>query len=328
MQLEMIKLALIHPPKFLLRPVMKITIGYQEMLDSIHARGLLQPLLVRPLYNKEYELVDGNYRYNCCKQLRHEEVPCIVRDLTDDEVVIDQLVANGIRPDTTPVEYAERLAFILKSNPEMTVPQLSRMINKSPHWIRKILRLTTCSREINQHVQRGEMPVESACALARLPNKLQSQYVELACKLPVREFVKMARNDLKQYREDSRNAYIDNHPVNQRKPVPILRKIPEIRSEFKSPVAAGPALLLSEAATPMDGWVTCLAWVLHMDPESLEMQQRQIEKRQQQEEIARKKRRQERQKLMEARKRAGDASLLIDGCSFTPITEFGEMKDE
>jgi hypothetical protein len=144
----------------------------------------------------------------------------------------------------------------------------------------------------------------------------------------VKEFVKLARDELKQYREASRNAYIDNHRVNQENPVPYLRRIPDIKSEFKSPVAAGPVLMAANAETPMDGWSVCLAWVLHMDPESLEMQQRMIEKRQLQEETAQKKRQRERQKLMEARKRAGDASLLIDGCAFTPITEFGDLKDE
>ena len=328
MQLAMIELAKIHPPKYLLRPVMKVTIGYQEMLDSIQTRGLLQPLLVRPLYNNDYELVDGNYRYNCCKQLKHKEVPCIIRDLTDDEVVVDQLVANGIRPETTPVEYAERLAFILKTTPGLTVPQLSRMINKGPNWIRKILRLTTCSREINQHVQRGEIPVESACVLARLPNKLQPQYIEHARTLPVREFVKLARSELKRYREASRDGYIDNHRVNQSRPVPYFRKFSDIRSEFKSPLAAGPILMAANAKTPMDGWRACLAWVIHMDPESLKMQERLFEKQQRQCETARKKRQRERQKLMEARKKAGDQSLLIDGCSFTPITEFGDPEDE
>jgi len=328
MHLAQIKLADIRPPKFLLRPVKKITIGYQEMLDSIQTYGLWQPLLVRPLYNTVYELVDGNYRYNCLRQLRHEDAPCIIRGLTDDEVLVAQLQANGIRPETSPVEFAERLAYLLKSTDGLTIPQLARMIHKSPDWIRKILQLTKLGPEIGLMVQRGEIPAESACALARLPDKVRALYVELALTLPCREFVKMARGELKKYREAARNTYIDNHKINQDKPIPYLRRIPEIKHEFNSPTAAGPTLLESEAKTPIDGWQACIAWVLHMDPKSLTVQENLIVKKHRQQERAIEKRRTERRLLKKARKRVGDKTLLIDESTFTPITEFGEPEDE
>ena len=328
MQLAHVKLTDIQPPKFLLRPVKKITIGYQEMLDSIQTYGLWQPLLVRPLYNTVYELVDGNYRYNCLKQLKHEEVPCIIRDLTDNEVLVAQLQANGIRPETSPVEFAERLAFLLRSTPDFTIPQLARLIHKSPDWIRKILQLTALSQEISLMVQRGEIPVESACALARLPDKVREYYVEMAVTLPCREFVKLAREELKKYREASRNLYIDSHKINQDKPVPYLRRIPEIKHEFNHPTAAGPTLLEAGSKTPMDGWQTCIAWVLHMDPASLVVQESLIAKKHQQEKDAIERRRAERRLLRKARKRVGDQTLLIDEQTFTPITEFGEPDDE
>jgi len=280
------------------------------MLDSIREQGLWQPILVRSLDNRDFEVVEGNWRYTCCKQLQFETIPCVVRDLTDDQVLVAQLQANGIRPETSPVDFSERLALFLQRNPDMTVPRLARIICKSPTWISKILQLRRLRPEHGQLVRRGEIPLESACALARLPRSLHEIYAPQAQMLPSREFVKLARAELKRIRETSRNKYIDAHKVNQDKPVPYLRKIPTIRSEFSSPAAAGSILLKTSAKTPIEGWKACLAWILHMDPESLEVQEQMIVARRAQQARAEERRKVERQKLRELREQAGENNIL------------------
>jgi len=282
------------------------------MLDSIRDYGLWQPILVRPLHKDLYEIVEGNYRFHCCKELRFETIPCVVRKLMDDEVLLAQLQANGIRPETTPVEFAVRLEHLMRRHPDMTVPKLARMIRKSPSWIRRVLRLINLKAVYSQMTRRGEIPLQSAMALARLPHALQDAFAQPAATLPVREFIKLANAEVKRYREASKNGYIDGHRVNQEQPVPYLRKVPEIRSEFSKPTAAGSVLLKMSAQSPFDGWKACLAWILHMDPESLEEQEQMIVARRDQQQRAEERRRLERQKLKELRKAGKDTIITLE----------------
>lgn len=310
MDLANIDITIIHPPRYILRPVRTDSVEYAEMLDSIADNGLFQPILVRRLDNGDCEVVEGNWRYTCCKQLYLKTIPCIIRNMTDAQVLVAQLQANGIRPETTPVEFSERLARILHNNPDMNVPKLAQLIRKSPAWIAQILRLRYLRPEYSQMIRRGEIAVTAACALARLPYEYQDLLADKAKTLTAKDFVALAHSELKQLREASRNAYIDNHQVNQAKPVPNLRKIKELRSEYERPVAAGPTLLKTSAETALDGWNACLAWILHMDPDSLVDQEKMIEDRRNIEICAAERRRKERRALRKLRMKTDETPIL------------------
>lgn len=306
MNLAHIDLDIIHPPKYLLRSVRVNSVEYAEMLDSIRDDGLWQPILVRPLDNGDYEVVEGNWRYTCCKQLKFTAVPCIVRELVDSEVLVAQLQCNGICPETTPVEFSERLAQILHNTPGMTVPKLARLIRKNPAWIHKILRLKKLRAEYGTMVRRGEITLTSACALARLPPEYQDLIVAKAVTLSVKDFTALANLELKRLREASRNAYIDGHVINQPEPIPYLRKFVDLRSEYSKPTAAGPTLIKIGAETAMDGWLACLAWIMHMDPDSVEDQERMVLTRVKIEQRAAERRKKERRALRKLREETRD----------------------
>lgn len=312
MNLSHINLGSIHPPKFLLRPVRVNSVEYAEMLDSIRDDGLWQPILVRSLDNGDYEVVEGNWRYTCCKQLGFTAVPCIVRELADSEVLVAQLQCNGIRPETRPVEFSERLAQILHNSPGMTVPKLAKLIRKSPSWIHKILRLQKLRAEYSTMVRRGEITLTSACALSRLPHEYQDLIVSKATTLSAKDFTALANLELKCLREASRNAYIDGHVVNQPGPVPYLRKFVELRREYGKPSAAGPTLIQTGAETAMDGWLTCLAWIMHMDPDSVLDQERMVLARAGIEQRAAERRKKERRALRKLREETRDQNLHLE----------------
>lgn len=309
MDLAHIDLDIIHPPKYLLRPVRVNSVEYAEMLDSIRDNGLWQPILVRTLDNGYYEIVEGNWRYSCCKQLRLTAVPCIVCKLTDPEVLVAQLQCNGIRPETTPVEFSERLAQLLHNTPGMTVPKLAKLIRKSPSWIHQILRLKKLRAQYSTMVRRGEIALTSACALARLPPEYQDLLVEKATTLTVKDFTALANAELKRLREASRNAYIDGHVINQSEPVPNLRKFVELRGEYRRPTAAGPTLIKIGAETAMEGWLACLAWIMHMDPDSVKDQERMVIERRKIEQRAAVRRKKERRALRKLREETGETEI-------------------
>ena len=85
----------------------------QQLTDSIKQHGILEPLLVRPLQQGEYELVAGERRYRAAKTGGLETVPITVRELSDQEAVQLALVENLQREDLNPVEETEGVLELL-----------------------------------------------------------------------------------------------------------------------------------------------------------------------------------------------------------------------
>ena len=85
----------------------------QQLTDSIEQHGILEPLLVRPLQNGEYELVAGERRYRAAKAGGLETVPVTVRELSDQEAVQLALVENLQREDLNPIEETEGVLELL-----------------------------------------------------------------------------------------------------------------------------------------------------------------------------------------------------------------------
>lgn len=253
----------------LLRPVRVNEIEFHELLDSIRKEGVLQPVLVRPRGDK-FEIVDGMYRFTASKAAGLTHLPCKVVSLTDDEVLRIQLQAQVIRPTTTRMELAERLNWLIGKG--YTLPELARLINKSKDWITKTLQLNRLHPEAKKMFVRGEITFRVALPLSTLPMKLQVDQLPLIHTLSVPEFVESCRVALKEFREWARNGKTETTELRRYEPYAHLRQISELRDEARYFTAANTVLLEMDAKTPMDGWRSCLAWVLHLDPKSVRNQ--------------------------------------------------------
>ena len=115
-------------------------------------------------------------------------IPCLVRNLTDDEVLVIQIQENALRPETTPTDYARQCRRILDSRPEMREYELASLLNKSPRWIGQILGLERLQPEFQTAVERGEMPLGSAYELVHIPHNHRPQFFDAARTLPEVEF--------------------------------------------------------------------------------------------------------------------------------------------
>ena len=184
---EFLPVAVLREPKNKLRIVDKESVAYLELRDSIRDHGILQPLLVRPVEGG-YEIIEGLYRLTGAKEVGLEKVPCLIREATDDEVLVLQLQANAISPDTQLAEYAQQLKKLMQRDPNMTKRELACLIRKSPQWISKCLDLTRLLRNIQVMVDRGEIPAENAYMLAKIPRSMQMDYVDRAKIMPRKEF--------------------------------------------------------------------------------------------------------------------------------------------
>lgn len=285
-----------------LRPVDKRTVQYQELLDSIKTHGLWQPLLVRPATDKNrggFEVIDGFYRFSCCETLRFKVVPCFIRDLTDREVLIVQIQCNAVRLETNPIDFARQMWRIIKEDKSMTVGEMAYTVKKEPAWVRKMLGITRLCHEISIAVKRGDVGIEIAYYLAKLPPKIQRELLPQAVVYTAADFLPVVRGRVRKFKDAIKTGRMRDYYRSLIEPVPHLRKMRELTAELKKPQAAGIILTRTGAVMPIDGWNACMAWILHMDSESVKKQKEHFASRRVYEEKQAEKRKLDRQCMKE-----------------------------
>lgn len=269
-------------PWAILRPVAKGSIEYMEMMDSLAETGFWNSISVRPSprHPGKYEVIDGNYRFHCARDLGLPLIPCIVKEgVTDEDILAAQIRANAVRPETTPVEFARQLKRIQKTRPGITLAQMSKLVHKQPRWISQQLDLLRLSQPLQLAVDRGEIPLASAYMLAKIPPGMQAEYVDAAKSMPTAEFQALAAGVIKQYRECVHRGKLEQRFLLPFAPQPYLRPLKEVQNEVKQRIV-GPLLIASEdCRTPLDGFYLALEWLMHLDKRSIDEQRRAAETR-------------------------------------------------
>jgi ParB/RepB/Spo0J family partition protein len=272
-----IPLTLIDKPHVLLRPVDRLSLEYIELRDSIAEHGVLSSISVRPMGDR-FEVIDGMYRLSCAIDLGLVTIPATVKHgVTDEDLPWLQIQANACRFETTPIQYAEHLKRMLRSDPSLTIGEISARLHKSAAWIRQQLRLLCLPREVQQLVDSGVIPLGNAYLLAKMPNR--RNYLEQAKTLPVREFKPIAAAAIKQFTEQIRQGKLDAHFSNDFEPQAYSRSIREIEAEMEARCEGPRVLMQEDAKTHLDGFYAALKWVLHLDKDSVEQQKQKFLKK-------------------------------------------------
>lgn len=111
-----------------------------ELAQSIKSRGLLQPILVRPVGKEQYEIVAGERRWRAAQKAKLHNVPVIIRELTDEEAAEIALIENVQRVDLGPLEEAAaylRLAEVYGRTQE----EIGKAVGKSRSHVANVMRL-------------------------------------------------------------------------------------------------------------------------------------------------------------------------------------------
>ena len=129
-----------------------------ELADSIRAKGLVQPILVRPQQgaSNRYQLIAGERRWRAAQLAQLHVIPAIIREMTDEEAHELALIENVQRADLSAVEEAEGYRQLI-DNFGYTQEQLSEIIGKSRSHIANLLRLLTLPQEVSQLVVDGKL---------------------------------------------------------------------------------------------------------------------------------------------------------------------------
>ena len=166
-----------------------------ELTESIKTHGIIQPLILRKIDNDQYIIVAGERRWRAAKIAGLKEVPSIIMDLTESEILEISLIENIQRQDLNPIE--EAIAYKkLIDDFKMTHEELSKRIGKSRTSITNTMRLINLDDRVQQYIIEGVISEGHGRALLGIKD-FEIQY-ELAQqvideKLSVRELEKIIR---------------------------------------------------------------------------------------------------------------------------------------
>lgn len=150
------------------------------LAQSIKTKGVLQPLIVRPLATGEFEIVAGERRWRAAQKIQLHDVPVIVRDLDDRESLEIALIENIQRSDLNPLEEAQGYKLLLESY-GYTQQQLAESVGKSRSHIANTLRLITLPATVQKRIQDGLLTAGHARALVATddPQTMADEIIKL-----------------------------------------------------------------------------------------------------------------------------------------------------
>ena len=166
----------------------------QDTVDSIKANGVVVPAIVRPRAKGGYEIVAGHRRKKASEQAGFADMPCIIRNLTDDEAIIQLVDSNAQREDVLPSErakaYKMRLDAIKRqgARTDITSPNNSAKFRSddevgntegiSGDTVRNIISLNNLVPELMEMVDKGKISLTPAYQIANLTEPEQRLLVE------------------------------------------------------------------------------------------------------------------------------------------------------
>lgn len=161
-----------------------------DLVASIKAHGVIEPIIVRARElqhgPKPYEIVCGARRYRAAKLAGLTEIPAIVRQYTDAEVLQVQIIENLQRADITPLDEARAFDRLL-TEAKLTREQIAQQIGKSVEYVHARLKLLALAPAGVKALTAGTISAEHAVLVARLPAKDQQAGLEKAVTHTVRE---------------------------------------------------------------------------------------------------------------------------------------------
>lgn len=164
-----------------------------ELAASIAARGVIQPIIVRPMGDGSYQLVAGERRWRAAQKAQLHDIPAIVRTLDDREVMALALIENLQREDLNPVEEA-RAYHRLSEEEAMTQADIAAMVDKSRSHVANMQRLLALPEEILALLAEGTLSMGHARALIGHGDAVALARRAVKEKLSVREVEKLTRH--------------------------------------------------------------------------------------------------------------------------------------
>ena len=145
----------------------------QELADSIKAQGVMQPIVVRPISDRKYEIIAGERRWRATQLAGLDTIPAVIRKVPDEAAIAMALIENIQREDLNPIEEAVALQR-LQQEFELTQQEVANAVGKSRSTVTNLLRLMTLQEDVRRLVEHGDLEMGHARALLALEGGEQS----------------------------------------------------------------------------------------------------------------------------------------------------------
>lgn len=145
-----------------------------ELADSIRAQGVVQPIVVRPIAENQFELIAGERRWRAAQMAGIDAIPAVVRDVADEDSVAMALIENIQREDLNPLEEATALRRLIDDF-EMTHQAAADAVGRSRTAVSNLLRLLELMQEVKDMIDMRLIEMGHARALLSLDDDLQIQ---------------------------------------------------------------------------------------------------------------------------------------------------------
>jgi ParB family chromosome partitioning protein len=173
--LAQLPVAALRPGKYQPRTRMDET-SLAELADSIRSRGVIQPIVVRPVSDTQYEIIAGERRWRAARIAGLDKVPVVIREVPDEAALGIGLIENIQREDLNPIEEANGLARLIGEF-KLTHEEVAKAIGRSRAGVTNLLRLLELAPAVQDMVQDARIDMGHARALLSLS---KSRQVELA----------------------------------------------------------------------------------------------------------------------------------------------------
>ncbi len=198
----------------------------QELVESIRERGIIQPLIVR-VVGDSHELIAGERRWRAAGELGLAEVPVIIREATDRDVLELALVENLQREDLNAIEEATAYERLHKDF-SLTQEDISRRVGKSRASIANSMRLLDLSPDAQSLLKHGRITVGHAKVLLSLKNHAEQMLLAdqiVRKSLSVRIAEQLAAQ---QHLKEGRTKPGQGKPATKTDPAPAVKRVENI----------------------------------------------------------------------------------------------------
>jgi ParB family chromosome partitioning protein len=161
----------LQPGKYQPRTRMDET-SLAELAASIRAQGLMQPILVRPVAAERYEIIAGERRWRAARLAGLEEVPVVVREVSDQAALAMALIENIQREDLNPLEEAQGVQRLVDEF-KLTHQEAADAIGRSRAATTNLLRLLNLTKAVQALLFDGQLEMGHGRALLALDGELQ-----------------------------------------------------------------------------------------------------------------------------------------------------------
>ncbi|WP_322406603.1 ParB/RepB/Spo0J family partition protein [Idiomarina sp. PL1-037] len=169
----------------------------EDLAASVKAQGIIQPIVVRPVGNDEYEIIAGERRWRAAQLAKLELVPCLIKDVPDEAAVAIALIENIQREDLNAMEEATALQRLLVEF-QMTHQDVAQAVGKSRTTVTNLLRLNNLQDGVKVLLERGDIELGHAKLLLALEGEQQADVAQqiVAKDMTVRDAEKLVRRTI------------------------------------------------------------------------------------------------------------------------------------